>query len=148
MRNQAMFYRIAQIIEQMPQQHDQEGWFGNLGTGDSNDTEKRMIGNEEYTCGTTQCVAGWAIVLDRRLKGFENDTDGLTVALVEDSGGVTVKLRDSDDYSCFAAEILGLDEYEAYELFFTTDTGLDWPNILRDIGNGANVREVLMDAYH
>lgn len=132
-RNRKMFYQIADIIECAPEKHDQK-LYVTLKNGEDFVTD--IIGGHEVTCGTTQCIAGWAIQLEGDMV-FAAD-----IALTYDGCAPDYSVDPDEE----AAEILGLTEDEASTLFHTYNNDLDWPQILRSIGDGANVQETIDDA--
>lgn len=139
-RNRKMFYKIASIIEDQPDLHDQTTWFGNIETWDKEEVEQAVhvvVDGKEFDCGTTQCIAGWAIVLDNRLDGFFYD--GVKgVALIEGR-----ELDSNTDYIALGQEILGLSTTEANRLFMNTATDdiSDWPAFLRALGDNEDFEE-------
>ena len=139
MRNTKMFYMIAEAIEEKPELHDQNYWFGNQETAEEPELQKEFVAGREVWCGTTQCIAGWAIAFDQQLKGFifEDQEETLDVQL---SDG-TVLFRNGQ-FIELGAKILGLDYADASTLF-TTTSNHDWPNVLRAIGDGDDVEEAL-----
>lgn len=90
--NHALFRQIHDIITREPERHDQVAW--------------------ESLCGTTRCVAGWAIRLEGVARGGEEADPIYRHArrLAED-------LDTREDYEDLGAELLGLGEYEAGRLF-------------------------------
>ncbi len=138
-RNAERFRQIADIIEFNQTAHKQSTWSsGSVGvreiqlSADPSDVE-------EISCGTTQCVAGWSWVLAGKGKELVKLSDKLNTDGVEEI---------MDKASCD----LGLDRREAYDLFNTTLTRVQteddevvnaWPEILREIADGADVRETI-----
>lgn len=143
-RNRKMFYMIADIIEMQPSLHDQRRYV-TLAEGEV--FNHTIIAGHEVTCGTTQCIAGWAMELDGRYD--------LAKAIVESNGFEPLPSEVSNpsvssdlEYGVdsIAGEILGLDDSEAERLFHTCKMDLDWPKILRAIGDGGDVDDVITDA--
>jgi hypothetical protein len=133
-RNSKMFYLIAEAIEEYPSMHDQAVWYQNI--EDGNDaTVEMFVAGRQVRCGTAQCVAGWAIVLDGRFNGFHVN-ENMTISAVID-----YSVAESTSIVNAGAEILGLTKSEASELFYTFKDGneLDWPNALRDVGDGMEI---------
>lgn len=132
-RNRKMFYQIADLIEFAPELHDQSRYV----TLDCNTTSfrKDVIAGYEVTCGTTQCIAGWAMQLDG---GYEE----LLLEMATVLGGCADG-EDSLDVDKAAAGILGLNEEEAEHLFHCYDNDIDWPMVLRRIGDGEDVIDTL-----
>lgn len=103
-RNRDLFYKIADAIEQTHRWSQQE--FVSFSDDDLDDdgTVVRTltqveVNGEELTCGTSHCVAGWAVAIAKPelLKGRVYDVS----------------------FGKEAEELLGLDEDEAWTLFFT-----------------------------
>lgn len=102
--NTEMFQKVYDQITQHPETHYQGTWENGYG------------GYDDDECGTTRCVAGWAVAF---AKGWENESIlgrcGLGVMLPDGSG------RHMSPVGAVAADILGLDLTEAYELFYDTN---------------------------
>lgn len=85
MRNTLLFKQIADVIQTWPERWDQSN-FARTWDDDLNPIplEDCVInfewdGQAEVTCGTTQCVAGWAVAIsdkERFVKNVNNDTTG------------------------------------------------------------------------
>lgn len=149
MINKKMFYAIADLIEDNPERWDQDFWITD-GWGSQNSV---VYNGEEYICGTTQCVAGWAVVLQHG--GYTGDQNGYSIM----SDGHTV-YNVSDNWVIEGANILGLSREDAYMLFHTTfdvrniskrheeyeKQMFDMPRVLREIADGRTVEEALYDA--
>lgn len=62
-RNQQLFNRIADCIETWPEAYDQNTWWSN---GDAEYVDVTFADGtvaKMVHCGTSQCIAGWALVL-------------------------------------------------------------------------------------
>ena len=153
-RNTKLFYLIAEAIEEHPELHDQSSWFG-IGTHGGYDLQDLFVAGRQVTCGTTQCIAGWAIALERFVLGVDTSNvdpdgdrageyvaiDGLDQDLKEE-----VALAPGRAYEYVGARLLGLSPEDADRLFLEVDPFecIDWPAALRDIGDGSDVEEALL----
>lgn len=119
MINVDMFKRIQDIIIANPERHNQS-YFEMGGVG----------------CGTTRCVAGWAIHLwgqDNGIAGTIGDIEEEYIAEVGAEDLIEAQDIDVPDYlgngeradwidtEHVGAHILGLDEDQSYGLFFNMD---------------------------
>lgn len=118
--NTEMFQRIKQIINLNPEQHSQA--FFEITTSD--------VWRPASHCGTTRCVAGWAI----HLWGEDN---GITNTIIEKISTEYAKRHDMQylidedkdeedhygviDVEVVASHILGLSASEGRSLFFDMD---------------------------
>lgn len=103
--NKAMFAEVHRLITEFPELHDQRNW--------------ELPAEKSDTCGTTRCIAGWAVwvkakelgLLDRKrqLTDFEM-RDRIREALGIDSIYGT-------NYDVLGKVILGLDDEVAENLF-------------------------------
>lgn len=91
--NTELLLKIYDKVSAEPEAWDQGNW------------------GQQTECGTTYCIAGWACVLSGLDVQF---TCAPGIAAVR-AGGLPVAFR--------AADLLNLDEYQAYDLFY--DTGND-----------------------
>lgn len=117
-RNAEMFRQVADLIEMMPEKHDQRTW-----------------------CGTSQCVAGWSIFLSGRYRFTYYETGSVSSVIDLETDALV-----SIDYGNEGEEILGLEPEESAILFAGEAApveGLTWPEALRRIANGAEVSEVI-----
>jgi hypothetical protein len=146
--NRKMLYEIADIIEMFPEHHDQDLWIMN----DVGDASSSILWNgETISCGTAQCVAGWAVILENggldsiTLDGFTSDEE------VHFSNGNSCSRYNDEFYMENGARILGLNDSDAYNLFMTTDVvdydDFDMPRVLREIADGESVSKALNDAW-
>ncbi len=158
LRNAKLFYLIAEALEERPDLHDQTRWFG-VNDDDGYDLQEVFVAGRQVTCGTTQCIAGWAIALEGAVLGVDDSLvdpetgsrcgefvvvrglhEGLTecerIELAVAPGPAMVRV---------AASLLGLTDADADRLFYELDPFdcIDWPAALRDIGDGADVEEAL-----
>lgn len=147
-RNRKLFYQIADIIETYPERHNQETWIENTNREQSDSSI--IYDGKKISCGTNQCIAGWAVIIENGgLTGVDQDEvfyfnngDELPLASVYD---------DIDTVSSVAQTVLGLNDIEAQNLFYTTEIRdyelFDMPRVLREIGDGAEVSVSLRDAH-
>ncbi|QMP84435.1 hypothetical protein HUN42_00057 [Streptomyces phage Dagobah] len=94
MVNRELFQKIHEVITLHPEQHDQSVWE-----------------EPDPTCGTTRCVAGWAITLTtgKPVYGKGYVLHPATLALGKRPGVPSI-----------AGELLGLNDAEADVLFYRT----------------------------
>jgi len=162
LRNAKLFYLIAEALEERPDLHDQTRWFG-VNDDDGYDLQEVFVAGRQVTCGTTQCIAGWAIALEGAVLGVDDSQvdpevggrDGEFVAVDGRHAGLDLLTEDQRaalslslgrGYDLVAAQLLGLSAAEADRLFYELDPFdcIDWPAALRDIGDGADVEEALL----
>lgn len=114
--NQKMFAEIDEIISSLPELHRQFGW------------EEKP--EENGTCGTTRCVAGWAVWLAAREHGLlsrKRDETGEEVrARLADILNLPQPDEDAEhyyngcartDYPLIGGKVLGLSGEQAHTLF-------------------------------
>lgn len=104
---------LAQIL-MFPETHNQDGW------------------ETQESCGTTRCVAGWAV-------HFSEDYDIVNLARFGGNAYPVRKGAPEYDYSFWSsagADVLGLSEYEAEYLFFECDNE-QAVEFLKDLKNKA-----------
>lgn len=144
--NSTRIREIADIIEAYPELHDQDRW---LSTTDPDRTVTTTNGRRVH-CGTSQCIAGWAVVLDydehNRLYDGARSIAEVSDQLLDGSEKITFK-GDRRGMIDIGAELLGLEASDAYQLFMTTDNDRNWPVVLRRIADGEDVDQVLEDTY-
>jgi hypothetical protein len=142
--NRKMLYQIADVIETYPERHNQEAWIEN----EYGEAESSVIYNgEEISCGTTQCVAGWALILNNKgLQAVDYSSSLSDEYIFADSNS-----SNSHSIMLDAASILGLSEKDAHTLFYTTDIedydSFDMPRVLREIADGRSVANAIDDAH-
>lgn len=141
--NRKMLYQIADVIETYPERHNQESWIEN----EDGEAESSVIYNgEEISCGTTQCVAGWALVLNNKGLQAVDSSSFSDEYIFADSNS-----SNSHSIMLDAASILGLSEKDAHTLFYTTDIedydSFDMPRVLREIADGRSVDNAIDDAH-
>jgi len=142
--NRKRLYQIADVIETYPERHDQDSWIEN----DDGEAESSVIYNgEEISCGTTQCVAGWALILNN---GGLQAVDSSSVSDEYIFAGNST----ASAYSIMhdAASILGLSEDDAHTLFYASDIddyeSFDMPRVLREIADGRPVVDAVDEAMY
>lgn len=107
--NRDMFREIHDLTEMFPELHAQECWQAPSG--------------ENGRCGTTRCIAGWAVWLKAREMGLINrKRDTLDIGMLRQVGRQAG--ADMDDvfgwdslYEVISRKILGLDNRAANSLF-------------------------------
>ena len=144
MLNRKMLYTIADIIEENNDFWDQDEWMNteDIGYELSEQEPNAVIYNgNEYICGTTQCVAGWAVLIDHG--GLDSSRTSEHHWFMKDGSS-------TDDWHESGAEILGLSTEDAEKLFYTTDIAnpdaFDMPRVLRDIADGTSVDHAIRQA--
>ena len=162
LRNAKLFYLIAEALEERPDLHDQTRWFGVNDDG-GYDLQEVFVAGRQVTCGTTQCIAGWAIAFEGAVLGVDDSQvepevgsrDGEFVAVDHHHAGLdlltedqraTLSLSQGRGYDLVAAQLLGLSAADADRLFYEADPFdcIDWPAALRAIGDGVDVDEALL----
>jgi hypothetical protein len=116
---------VADIIEQHPEKHDQNSFTSEDAPWYS--TYEAAGSASEVRCGTTACVAGWAVLLTPK-----SQTDEFT-----------------DDWSDDGAKALGLDDDLASEIFYGWSNRQrrwipDWLRALADIPTGKRTLDEAM----
>jgi len=132
MRNTQLLNDIASVIRSNPDHHDQNQWF---------DGRKSLVelNGKEFVCGTTQCIAGWAIALSENILEFT--TDGALI-VEDDSEAAGQRIISLATVQYEARDALGLNPNEALELFHAgvdTNKQYDWHSLLIDIAEGAPI---------
>lgn len=89
--NQELFQKVLDQITIHPETHDQSGW------------QNTVEGDDGYVCGTTRCVAGWALHF---------------YAPNQHIFDTACQLGTAGNYERAGREILGLTFSEARHLFF------------------------------
>lgn len=101
MRNTEMFTRIMNQISDHPETHNQASWEWAVSS-----------------CGTTRCVAGWALHFWGVDQGFGHlDLDYLRAEYVKANPAVRCWPSAGATYVEIGADILGLENSEAHHLF-------------------------------
>lgn len=119
MINTDMFRRIGNQIRLHPETHNQ-GYF-----------------ESANLCGTTRCVAGWAIhfmALDRGYDVETSDLDQLAARYAQENHlrvGDGEEASDGEFIEAAAAHILGIDEDTATSVFYQMDARVaaDWVDV-------------------
>jgi hypothetical protein len=110
--NTELFKKIHEVVSANPQRHDQATWEG------------QSVGD----CGTTRCVAGWAVHLATGQKVFRWESgvpnvllSGATVRLAREHGIPAESGDDPGVVPKVASKMLGLTDVEAEYLFYADD---------------------------
>ena len=109
--NTELFAKIRDMIREHPEQHDQSAW------------ESQPVDE----CGTTRCVAGWAVALTTGLPvyswqpGEEIRLSDATLRLAHEKGVYVEDLGDNGVVPALAARLLSLTPNEAGSLFYSED---------------------------
>ena len=117
--NSELFRKIADVIEHNPDGYNQRKW--GFGVHDNDAKACRHIpADQVHTCGTSHCIAGWAVAL------------------------TPVDQRPAGEVSFAARELLGLGESESHFLFapnWSPKEGVTVPGELRRIAEQQSVFE-------
>lgn len=105
MPNAELFAKIRDVIKASPEGHEQSTF------------------ESETSCGTTRCVAGWAIYLETGVPVFMSDS---SIVLSPEARALELRLglvrgdfeNDVDMVHAIARELLGLSEQQAHQLFY------------------------------
>lgn len=123
MPNQDMFIKIDRILTEFPNLHKQDHW---------------ESGPNDVRCGTTRCVAGWAVFLKAQELGLtSNKNDRLGVAIRERVAEAMGLPRHDSEWVDLGTEILGLDEDQAEDLFHNYSDA-DARQMVREYAAGRN----------
>lgn len=98
--NQELFGRILEQIRKDPKSHEQSDW--------TSATE----------CGTRHCIGGWAIHFAATDLGLIHDGISYYRVLPEVARSVGIENPENAGSDRTAAKMLGLDEFEADDLFY------------------------------
>lgn len=123
-RNRELFNQIADLIEQHPEQYDQETY------GDP------ILNVENERCGTAHCIGGFACAIS----GYKPVKAGKR----ENWGSVWLHDPQSNELTWIQAQkLLGLTHHEALILFDSEwgpfDPKMTVPQALRSFGDGARI---------
>lgn len=126
--NIELINRVADHIERHPENHNQASYYSAMGQVDA-DTLVEAIRIGPMGCGTTCCVAGWAVRL---------------------ASPAQVKLARQNalyyDIDLIAANLLGMDHHDAYALFMAVMTSTqNCVEILRHYANTGELKEELFN---
>lgn len=112
--NSSMAERVLTQITEHPETHSQTTFEG--------------VGYDDDVCGTTRCIAGWAVYFWAQDRGIEGGVMDLAEAYVAEVGVATILDaieygEDSngdgvEDIEAAAAHILGLKYSESHPLFY------------------------------
>lgn len=129
--NQDLFGRIDKIIQSEPESFEMGCW-------ERPSIQFVSLDGETVACGTTRCVAGWAIHLTHEDK-FGATGKPLS-KMTNDLGG------HPEAYARVGAEVLGLTKMEADELFYGSNYGSK--NVLHAYATGGRKAGLeAMDEY-
>lgn len=101
--NRELFQKIHDVISVQPESFEMDSW------------EDR-----DADCGTTRCVAGWAISLTTQTDLGEGSRSHPAVLALAERHGIYLP-RVSAPYSALARKLLGLSPDEAGYLFYTDE---------------------------
>lgn len=125
MANREMFQRILKQIELNPKSFRMAEWEDRFEENDSSwvsvyfPEDGRSWTTSAGECGTTRCVAGWAVFFDAMDKGVNVDKRPLW-QISKDANGNNPDV-DYMDYQGLGADILGIGYEEADDLFHTNN---------------------------
>ena len=130
--NTELLERVFDLIRKDPAHWDQSGWI--IGTQGEVDLSMIDKGQPEL-CGTTCCIAGWAMLLSGEFRPVFNDTNTFINDMIEvSSGSTTNEIAESEDssyndpdevYLWEGARLLGLTEAQATHLFLRMEPIFD-----------------------
>ena len=120
---------VAQILEERPDLHDQKTWVRDKHGSMSAGGARRLRGRPEAldSCGTTACVAGWAVAMSPR------------------------RLLSSDSIPTEASKALGLTGVGGSALFYTMEASSVMVQVLRILAKtpaGERDYVAVLDALH
>ena len=104
-RGKELAQKILDQITEHPETHNQSSWVD--------------------TCGTTYCVAGWAVAFNCQRGGAECE------ALFAGLRALARELNTAPYWSTLGQKLLGLDDEDAASLFYSTDE--EAPELLADL---------------
>lgn len=123
--NRELFKKIHEVISADPERLHMSTW------------ESPRDSLSEAACGTTRCIAGWAVALETGTSVF-NELGGLT----SESLALAERLGVAREVSVIAAELLDLSVAEA-QVFYTSDeTGAEFVRLVAE-GKELAARELL-----
>lgn len=102
---QALRKAVLEQITLFPETHDQADW--------------EIYNNE---CGTTRCIAGWAVMLAK--PGHQSAEEALHYVVQEnmdDAEIFDISFNGGGDFFSIGKRLLGLYEFEADKMFLTDD---------------------------
>lgn len=123
MANREMFKRILEQIEHNPKSFRMAEWEETFEEDDRYEIsvyfpekgESELLSSSE--CGTTRCVAGWAVFFDAIDKGVDVNKRSL-YRISAEANGVDGDI-DYLDYEALGAKILDIDHDVAIRLFYS-----------------------------
>jgi len=103
--NTELFAKIHEVITVEPRLFDMTTW------------------EDTNACGTTRCIAGWAVHLNTNQPLYTQFGDlHESVAELSESLGIEVIGGYNSDFQNIARELLGLDAWTAARVFYISDT--------------------------
>lgn len=151
----ALAERIESIVTWRPDLHDQEFWFHLYPEGKGSGTTDGKVApedlplerifqevdeqlEEEFSCDTTLCVAGWALILN----GYEIRRDRIPSKFIPDlmtTDDYTIKDGKRHDIYEKAAELLKIGRDDAEKLFSDTLSNDQAVDALDYLSNGSQI---------
>lgn len=120
--NVEMFRRIREQIEREPQNFGMSYWIAEFAQQEREFYNVLTDSWEDGSCGTTRCVAGWAVHFEALDKGLYGADEGEHDALFEAARSlVGAKPYRGDTIEKAGAKVLGIDLSLAHVLFHTDD---------------------------
>lgn len=118
--NITLLEKVLNLIEEKPEKWEQASWVDSreLTPGQLAD----MQAGKYEMCGTTACVAGWALLLSGQYEPELSPTGKYVISIREKATGLSLEQMDDGDdadsiYERLGAELLGLDHDQAYRIF-------------------------------
>ncbi len=139
--NKTLLERVLGLIEEKPDKWAQESW---VTSSALDEDELRLLQEGKYgECGTTGCVAGWALIFSQDWRPRLSEPNNLRFAYVHDvervSDGKSITeiaqemgLRPDDLYMKEGARLLGLDQEDAHYIFIEMSYNSDMPLTFTD----------------
>ena len=127
MKNYARLHEELDFIKMHPLAHRQGSWVALATTAEKQDA---VVAE----CGTTGCLAGWAVIHEYDLKVISSNTRS-KYTRYEYVNQLTGDIFGMDDVQMQAVKIFGLDYVEASLLFDSGNTLDEMENIVKDWEN-------------
>lgn len=148
MRNAQNLRTIASIIEAHPDMHNQKVYVKGLEGGNRSGFVETVIqhGRQTISCGSSQCIAGWAIAIENgKVEIEQSGWGGGSEPRLRLPGGETLGVTSIDEE---AARILGLNDGEAETLFHSIpQEQVNWPQLLRNLADGMGFFDAIESAW-